>query len=184
MLECMHRIEVDKGDVILIDAGTPHAMGSGCLFLEIHEPCDYTIRTEKMYLGKEIPDADLHYGMGFDAMFTCSITILIQRARSGARYCCPGSSLPRNEDGTLSEIISCEAAEWFSANALTLHGAYDIPDFDGHYIMITTAGETTFQYPDGSIRVPQGRGVFVPGRAKGIRAVGDGEIVIAYPYPI
>ena len=28
MLGCMHRIEVNKGDVILIDSGMPHAMGA------------------------------------------------------------------------------------------------------------------------------------------------------------
>lgn len=182
MLDCMHRIEVEKGDVILIESGTPHAMGSGCLFLEIHEPCDYTIRTEKTYFGREIPDGDLHYGMGFDAMFTLFHYDTYTEEEIRRKVLLPRVKIAQSEGGALSEIISYGAAKRFSANALELHGAYGIPDFDGHYIMITTVGQTKLWYPGGSVTVPQGRGVFVPALAKGMTAEGNGEIVIAYPY--
>jgi len=184
MLNCMHRIEVKKGDVILIEAGTPHAMGSGCLFLEIHEPCDYTIRTEKTYFGREIPDSDLHYGMGFDAMFSLFHYDTYTEDEIRKKVLLPRLYIDSTEGGSLSEIISYEAAKRFKACTLSLHGLYHIPDFDGHYIMITTVGETVLQYPGGSVTVPQGRGVFVPAMAKGIKAIGNGEVVIAYPYRV
>ena len=37
MLDTMHRFEVSEGDVILVTAGTPHAIGAGCFLLEIQE---------------------------------------------------------------------------------------------------------------------------------------------------
>ena len=38
MDNCMHKIRVKPGDVFIIEGGCPHAIGSGCLLLEIQEP--------------------------------------------------------------------------------------------------------------------------------------------------
>jgi mannose-6-phosphate isomerase len=66
--ECMtsvvNRIPVKAGDVFFVDAGVIHAIGAGCLILEVQEPTDFTIQTEywcgeyhlnaqEMYLGLE-----------------------------------------------------------------------------------------------------------------------------------
>ncbi len=48
MLGMLHRIEVKPGDTFLIEGGMPHAIGAGCLLVEIQEPTDYTFRTEKV----------------------------------------------------------------------------------------------------------------------------------------
>lgn len=72
MLEWMHKIPVSKGDVFLIHGGVPHAIGAGCMILEIQEPTDYTIRIEKKTpSGYEIPDRLCHQGLGFQRMFEC-----------------------------------------------------------------------------------------------------------------
>ena len=40
----LHRIPVEKGDVVYIPAGCVHSIGSGCTILEIQEPSDITYR--------------------------------------------------------------------------------------------------------------------------------------------
>lgn len=72
MLNCLHKLAVQPGDTILIRGGLPHAIGNGCLLVEIQEPTDYTIRTERTNAqGEALPDVMCHQGIGFDAMFDC-----------------------------------------------------------------------------------------------------------------
>ena len=72
MLACLHKLTVKPGDTILIRGGLPHAIGAGCLLMEIQEPTDYTIRTERTNVqGELLPDAMCHQGIGFEAMFDC-----------------------------------------------------------------------------------------------------------------
>lgn len=72
MLSLLHRIEVKPGETYLVKGGVPHAIGSGCLIIEVQEPTDYTIRVEKITpSGFEIADSMCHQGLGFEKMFEC-----------------------------------------------------------------------------------------------------------------
>jgi mannose-6-phosphate isomerase len=72
MLDCLHKFEVKTGDTFLIEGGIPHAIGAGCFLVEIQEPTDYTIRTERITpKGLEVADVMCHQGLGFDRMFDC-----------------------------------------------------------------------------------------------------------------
>ncbi len=72
MLDCLNKIDVEKGDTFLIKGGVPHALGAGCFLLEVQEPTDYTIRTERTTpSGFEIADVMCHQGIGFDNMMEC-----------------------------------------------------------------------------------------------------------------
>lgn len=72
MLGCLHRFDVVPGQTILIRGGVPHAIGGGCLLIEIQEPTDYTIRTERVTPnGLVVADAMCHQGLGFERMFDC-----------------------------------------------------------------------------------------------------------------
>lgn len=72
MLNCLHRFEVKPGDTFLIEGGIPHAIGAGCFLVEIQEPTDYTVRTERVTpAGLQVADFMCHQGLGFDRMFDC-----------------------------------------------------------------------------------------------------------------
>ena len=72
MLDAMHKFEVKAGDVILVTAGTPHAIGAGCFLLEVQEPCDYTMRVEKTTVaGESLTPMQIHYGLGEEKMLEC-----------------------------------------------------------------------------------------------------------------
>ncbi len=72
MLGCMHRFAVKPGDTFLIEGGIPHAIGAGCFLVEIQEPTDYTIRTERVTpSGLAVADSSCHQGLGFERMFDC-----------------------------------------------------------------------------------------------------------------
>ena len=72
MLDAMHKITVNIGDVILVKGGTPHAIGAGCFLLEIQEPTDYTMRAEKVTVaGEALTPMQVHYGIGEELMLDC-----------------------------------------------------------------------------------------------------------------
>ena len=72
MLGCLHKFTVKAGDTYLIEGGIPHAIGAGCLLVEIQEPTDYTVRTERVTpRGLAVSDFMCHQGLGFDKMFDC-----------------------------------------------------------------------------------------------------------------
>ena len=72
MLSLLNRIGVKPGEVYLVKGGIPHAIGAGCMIIEIQEPTDYTIRVEKVTpSGYEIKDSMCHQGLGFEKMFDC-----------------------------------------------------------------------------------------------------------------
>lgn len=91
MLGCMHRIFVEAGETYLIPGGLPHAIGAGCLLLEIQEPTDITLRVEcATASGERIPGKLIHQGIGCDRMFDCfdyrgmDMEELLSRYRIGA----------------------------------------------------------------------------------------------------
>ncbi len=72
MLDCLHSFEVEVGDTFLIEGGIPHAIGAGCFLVEIQEPTDLTIRTERVTpSGLLVADSMCHQGLGFERMFDC-----------------------------------------------------------------------------------------------------------------
>lgn len=90
MLDCLHKIEVTPGDTWLIQGGVPHAIGPGCFLMEIQEPTDYTIRTERSTpSGFKIADDMCHQGIGFDNMFECFLYDGKTEAEIRKEFCIP-----------------------------------------------------------------------------------------------
>ena len=72
MQDCLHRVIPQPGETWLIRGGMPHAIGPGCTLVEIQEPTDYTLRSERTQAdGTPIPDALVHQGLGEQALLEC-----------------------------------------------------------------------------------------------------------------
>ena len=70
LLSFLHRIPVFPGDFVFVDGGIPHAIGSGCFMIELQEPSDLMVVSERFTpSGRRIPDAKMHGGIGWDRMF-------------------------------------------------------------------------------------------------------------------
>lgn len=182
MLDCMYRFEVKRGDTVLIPAGMPHAMGSGCLFVEVHEPCDYTIRPERCYLTRTLSDEEMHYGLGFDALldFFDYTTYTEDQIR---QVCFPTPLAEQTSANcTVTSLLRYENTPRFAIRRMELRGRAPVPAFDGHFLLITERGGVRLFWEGGSCDVPQGRGVFVPGAVRDLQAQGQGSLLVAYPF--
>ena len=62
MEDLMLEIEPKIGDVYLVPARTVHAIGKGCLILEIQEPTDFTIQPERFCGDYKLNDYEMYLG--------------------------------------------------------------------------------------------------------------------------
>ena len=182
MLDCLHRFEVKTGDCIIIKAGTPHAIGSGCLFVELHQPCDITLRMERNYSPKPLTDEQMHNGPGFDVLFDCFDYTGRDREQTIADIFMRPVEETVLEEGTIYSMIGYDITTEFCMKKIHVNGRVSLPPFDGHYLLTPVKGSAALEYDGGVLNAPQGRGVFVPASCRKLKAAGNAEIILAYPF--
>jgi len=163
MLNSLHRFEVKKGDTFLIEGGVPHALGAGCFLIEIQEPTDYTIRTERITpAGFQISDFMCHQGLGFDTMFDCFHYDRYTAEEIRRKWYIPPKLMERTTSYTEYELIGYEDTEYFKMKFYEIYdecGIHNYDSFSGLYIL---SGKCTI-YSGGIEQVAdQGDQFFVP----------------------
>jgi mannose-6-phosphate isomerase len=67
----LNAVPVHKGDVFLIPAKTVHAIGYGCLILEIQEPTDFTIQPEAWCGDYHLNEFEKYLGLDPEVAINC-----------------------------------------------------------------------------------------------------------------
>jgi mannose-6-phosphate isomerase len=67
LLASLHKVNVRKGDAILVPSGVPHAIGPGIFLLELQEPTDLSVLLEWNDFAVD-GAKDGHLGLGFDCV--------------------------------------------------------------------------------------------------------------------
>ncbi len=165
MLGCLHKVRVNKGDTYFIEGGIPHAIGAGCFLVEIQEPTDYTIRTERVTpAGLGVSDFMCHQGLGFEKMFDCFTYNGYSPEQIQKRW-----NIKRNGD----TIIDKTNTDMFGLKMKdVLKEEYiDCKDsFSGIYIL---SGEGTVN----GNKVKQGDQFFIPSLCKGFTVDGNLKLI-------
>lgn len=87
MLSMLHRVSVQKGDVVFVAGGTPHAIGKGCFLTELQQPTDLMVIPEKVTVsGRVLPEAKIHGGLGYEKMMDCFTYEGVSEETLRARY--------------------------------------------------------------------------------------------------
>lgn len=183
MLEALHKVDVETGNVLLIEAGMPHAIGPGSMFLEVHEPSDYTFRLEKKYLDRVFTDQEIHYGIGLEGLFdgfhydTYSADEIVEKV-----FITP-QLLATDGKSQHYTLITYQHTPRFAMDKYVVHGAIGISAHSEHRIAVVISGSGTFHYASGETPVQQGQGIFLPTGVKDLtlRSEMGMEVVLAYP---
>lgn len=137
MLACLHKIPVQVGDTFLIRGGVPHGIGSGCFLVEIQEPTDYTIRTERTTpSGLAVADQMCHQGLGFSKMFDCFCYEGLSLEQTLARY--RVTPVKKQLPGcTVEQILYPEVTDLFALDMVTVSGTARLEEaaFYGIYVL-------------------------------------------------
>lgn len=174
MEDLLCTVDVKCGDVIYIPAKMVHAIGAGCLLLEVQEPTDFTIQPERWCGEYKLSDKEMYIGLDKEDALGC---FDMQK-----KY--PAPLTPKvlvNSDGVLYEaMIDADITNSFFVGMVTLSGgSFALNRGAAIYVAIEGDGEIVGENYSQKIR--KGDYFLMPENAKGKFSI-SGNIKFAECY--
>ncbi len=175
----MNRIPVTPGDVFFVPAKMAHAIGKGCLILEIQEPSDFTIQPE-YYCGEyRLSEQEMYLGLSADTaldVFDCSVY--------GEAAINMGRKYPKavsNQKGvTIEDFITYEDTPCFAVRRYILeNGSCRLTKKPAVYVVTEGKGEICFG--DTKQELKKGDYFLLPFAAEETTVLGSLSIVACLP---
>jgi mannose-6-phosphate isomerase len=145
ILGATHRFAVRAGDVVMIPAAMPHAIGPGVFMVEVQEPTNFSILIE--HAGFPIPPDAAHLGLGWGV----AIDAVDRRgyARDDLVARLVRRADPKREGDT--PLLPDGFAEFFGATQLRLgpNASRDLPT--GYWVGVVTDGRGELEYGGGRV---------------------------------
>lgn len=176
MQRLMLEIEPKKNGVYLVPAKTVHAIGAGCLILEIQEPTDFTIQPER-YCGEyKLSDKEMYLGLTRAQAIECFDFVKTPNAKIEPTVL---------EDANFiktESLINKNHTDCFVINRITLSGGKKtLKTEDSYAIYIVTNGEGILSGNNYSKTIKKGDYFFMPACLMGKYTVsGNIEMVECY----
>lgn len=162
-------INVKAGDVIYIPAKMVHAIGSGCLLLEVQEPTDFTIQPERWCGEYKLSDREMYLGLSREKALECF--------DMGKRYPAPLTpKLISDENGVKYEAVIDETiTSSFAVRTVTLSGgSFELNK--GAAVYVVTEGKGSVIGDGYEQEIIKGDYFFMPESAKGKYSI-NGECI-------
>lgn len=135
MERLMEYSEPKVGDVFLVPAKTVHAIGAGCLILEVQEPTDFTIQPEHWCDAYKLNDREMYIGLSKEDAIDC-----FDFGKAPCAKLAP--CVIRDAEGVKFEKVIKESdTDCFVINRITLNGGeYSLNVNDSYGVYIVTDG--------------------------------------------
>jgi mannose-6-phosphate isomerase len=171
LLSALREVPVAAGDVLLVPAGIPHAIGAGILLLELQEPSDLSILLERSSFG--VTEESAHLGLGWEAAL--SAVSLAPWSDDYGRVAAPW---PR---AGVTPLLPPAANAYFRAELV--RPARTIELEPGFAILVTLDGSGTLagERDDRPMLLGRGTTALVPHAAGAPRIEGDVTVVVCRP---
>ena len=136
MERLMEYSEPTVGDVFLVPAKTVHAIGAGCLILEVQEPTDFTIQPEHWCDGYKLNDREMYIGLSREDALVC-----FDFGKAPDTKLVP--EIVQDKDGVkIEHVITPSDTECFVINRITIsEGICKLNISDSYGVYIVTDGE-------------------------------------------
>ncbi len=160
----LQEVEARAGDVWLIPARVAHAIGAGCLILEVQEPTDFTIQPERWCDRYRLSDQEMYLGLEKEVALSC-----FDLQQAGPSVLARGRKIPRFEgqnNGSKKEVlISFKDTPCFAVNRYTVNTSCALRNLA---VYVITKGEGELVSPAGRTFLKKGMYFFVPFAAKDV----------------
>ena len=172
----MESITPKVGDVILVPAKTVHAIGAGCLILEVQEPTDFTIQPERWCGDYRLSDEQMYLGLSLDDAVDCFKLGTSPSPRIEPAVVASDSGLRKES------LIGKKHTPCFEINRILLDGAsYTLSVDDSYAVYIVTDGCATLTGEGYERSLRRGDYFFMPYSAMGSFEIrGSIQIVECY----
>lgn len=174
MTKFVNRVPVKTGDVFFVDAGVIHAIGAGCLILEVQEPTDFTIQPEYYCGDYRLNDREMYLGLDPKTAIDC-----FHFDKFGEEVVARGKKTPRvlHESDTLrsEELIGENDTPCFSMHRhfLKKNASLTLSTPASVWICVDGAGEILSEGEAASVK--KGDYFFLPACAAGKCTAVTGE---------
>lgn len=135
MEELMRYSEVNAGDAFLVPAKTVHAIGAGCLILEVQEPTDFTIQPEHWCGEYKLNKKEMYMGISKAKAIECFDFGKAPNARLVPKV------YRDTDEVKIERIVTAADTDCFVINRITLNsGESELNINDSYGVYIVTAG--------------------------------------------
>lgn len=169
LLAAMNELAVRPGEVWLVPAGIPHAIGEGLLIVELQEPTDFSILLEWRDFSID-GNTDGHLGLGFD-------TALDAVDRSG--WSQTRLDTLRGRHDSTGPLLPASARQYFGLESVRSSGAADSDA--GFAVVVATSGSGTLEFAGSELKVTAGDTALLPYSAGPWVARGDLDLLVCRP---
>ena len=165
MTAFVNKVPVQTGDVFFVGAGVIHAIGAGCLILEVQEPTDFTIQPEYWCGDYHLNAQEMYLGLDREVALECFNYDLY-----GKQVVEAGRKVPeitcQDEHVTVETLIGEKDTPCFAMSRYILDGGQVTLDTPAS-IWICVEGEGSVE-ADGEVRdIHSGDYFFLPAAAAG-----------------
>lgn len=167
--DVLNYVDVKKGDVFFIPAGTVHAIGEGILIAEIQQNSDTTYRVYDWNRTDDNGNSrELHIKKALDVI---SFSNLAGKEKVVGK-------LVKEGKNTRNYLISCE---YFSTELLEIHTeSKESLNGERFNLLIFIEGEGTLEYKNGYISFKAGDSFFIPASIGDYFIVGPAKVIKTY----
>lgn len=172
----MKEITPKIGDVFLVPARTVHAIGKGCLILEIQEPTDFTIQPERYCGDYKLSDNEMYLGLSREDAVNCFDFVKAPDAKITPRVSYDSNS------SSVEALIDESNTECFVINRIKLYNGEFIMNVTSSYgVYIVTDGEGEIIGENYVKKIRKGDYFFMPAFSMGkYKVKGNIEIIECY----
>ena len=178
----LNRVPARKGDVYLIPAGVAHAIGAGCLILEVQEPTDFTIQPVAWCGDYRLGPYEMTLGLEEEAALDCfDYTRLVGRKALAA-----GRKRPRVRvrSGRLrvEALIDDTDTPDFAVNRFRLSRSQAVLE-RAPAVHVVTEGAGAIRLEGYARRLRRGDYFFLPAAARGASLDTEGRLEVVECLP-
>lgn len=163
------------GDVYFVPAKTVHAIGKGCLILEVQEPTDFTIQPEHWCGEYKLNDKEMYLGLTKEQAVECFDFVPAPNAKLEPNV------IFNTDKVTVESLVSEKDTDCFIINRIKLaSGEYRV-DNDSYALYIVVDGDGAVIGENYNKKVKKGDYFFMPAAAMGnFTLQGNMEVIETY----
>ena len=169
LLKVLNKVDVHKGDVFFIEAGTIHAIGEGIVICEIQQNSNTTYRVYDYDRRDANGNArELHIEKAIEVSTLDPITV----DRSGGQEAV-------QKDGYTDQVLA--ACPYFTVEKLGIEGQACLTVTDQSFqSLMVTEGRGVMHFEDTALKFMKGDSLFIPAQNSKYSITGDCEIILSY----
>ncbi len=178
LLSALSRIAVCPGQVYLVPAGAPHALGPGVLLVEVQEPTDFVVNAEAVCGEIRRTEAQCFMGLDADLAMGC-----FDYTAAGPdfvrRHTLTPHSIRQDADAAEEILIGPADTPCFGATRLTVRRSAPLGTEGRAHIGIVVSGRGVLVHPEGEIPLAAASSLFVPAASRhGIYRANPGDPLV------